>query len=743
MTGRLLRSGAVGLAICAGLGVLTGCTAAKQTATFTDPGVATGSFQLVAFDTCDNALNQLRAAAKAAVGPYGFGNGPVYAMEGDMAGRGAPGMPPAPAAAGANAGEKALSSGGMPGAEGTPNYSGTNTHEVGVDEPDLVKTDGRRIVTISGGTLRVVDAASHQVTGSLRLTDPSVPVPEFQFFSSNMLLSGDHVLVLGGGGYPMMMGGGPVPSNVDIAPGGLAGGAASGAGTAQADPAAPKAAPTVAPPPVDPIYGPRMLLVDISGTPRVLSSYAIDGNLVDARQVGSTARVVLRSYPRLIFPYNPNGTDANRIDANRKIIDRTGLDTWLPRIEVSANGSVTRPRIGCDAVSRPAVYTGTNLVTVLTFDLGASALGDGAPATLIADGDTVYSNGPSLYVASDQRWQAMSSFGAKLGVAPEARTDIYKFDTSTPGRPAFVGGGSVPGYLLNQYAMSEWNGNLRVATTTGQPWAPPGQQIASHSGVYVLAPSGDKLRQIGAVDGLGTGERIYAVRFAGPVGYVVTFRQTDPLYTVDLRDPAKPTVRGELKISGYSAYLHPISDSLVIGIGQEATNEGRVTGTQVSLFNVADLGSPKLVAHYTLDGAHSTAEFDPHAFLYWPTNGLLVIPLQVYNVAPATGKPGAGSAPGTAKPPLPPTGSSGGSSGTVSSPTMPVATIGALILRVTGDGITEVGFISHPAPRGGYGYPAPIERSLIIDQTLWTVSQSGLMATDDTTLRQQSWVRFA
>ena len=693
-----LRPRIAGLAVCAGLASLAGCTAADQTVGFVDKGVPAGSFQLVAFDSCDEALSGLRAAAKSIVGPYGFWSGGMYAMEGgvqrDLAG--APGAPQA-AAAGADSAKGA-------GAASTPNYSGTNTHEAGVDEPDLVKTDGRRIVTVSGGILRVVDAAGRDLAGFVDLADSSTPKDLFRYTPADLLLSGDRALVLLRQEY-LANRGGPVAE--DVAVPGDAPGAAPG-GVVGADPQ------------VAPLYGPRLILVDLSGQPRVLSSVQVDGGLIDARQVGSTARVVIRSYPRMTFPYIQKATDGQRVKANQSIIDQAPIERWLPRIEVTTGGTTQRPQIGCDAISRPAVYTGTNLLTVLSFDLGESALGDGRPTTLVADGDTVYSNGPSLYVSSDQRWRALPEAGANVAKPAEARTEIYKFDTSTAQRPTFVAGGSVPGYVINQYAMSEWDGMLRVATTTDATWNAQGkQQVASQSGVYVLSQSGKSLRQVGKVEGLGKGERIYAVRFAGPVGYVVTFRQTDPLYTLDLGDPAKPQVRGALKIPGYSAYLHPAGGARLIGIGQDATDQGRVTGTQVSLFDVGDLAAPSRLAQYKLSGANSEAEFDPHAFLYWPEDGLLVVPLQVNYGGPGSG----GSDPATI-------------------PQKVTPSIGALVLRVTGASIYEVGFIRHPESPTNPGYSSPIRRSLIIDQTLWTVSDGGLMATDSRSLVNLAWIPF-
>ena len=134
------------------------------------------------------------------------------------------------------------------------------------------------------------------------------------------------------------------------------------------------------------------------------------------------------------------------------------------------------------------------------------------------------------------------------------------------------------------------------------------------------------LRQVGRVDGLGRGETIHAVRFAGPIAYVVTFRQTDPLFTLDLADPAHPKVNGELTMPGYSAYLHPLGGNLLLGVGREATSDGLTTGVLVSLFDVADPAHPKLLDRVTLPGTWSGAEFDAHAFTY--ADGLALVPVE-------------------------------------------------------------------------------------------------------------------
>ena len=164
-----------------------------------------------------------------------------------------------------------------------------------------------------------------------------------------------------------------------------------------------------------------------------------------------------------------------------------------------------------------------------------------------------------------------------------------------------------------------------------------------------LDPGDGALGELGRVSGLGRGETIHSVRFLGDVGYVVTFEQTDPLYTVDLADPAAPRVTGELQILGYSAYLHPVGDGRLIGVGQDATEEGRQLGTQVALFDVRDPAAPTRVAQTTLPSASSAAEWDHRAFLWWPDGtdgpegpggapaGLVAVPVSSYEGTPFEG----------------------------------------------------------------------------------------------------------
>ncbi len=693
-----VRAGAV---LALGALVLSGCAAGQTEPVRTGAVRAAGA--LVRFTSCGDALRNLRAAASRAVGPGGFA---VSGMAG--AGSRSPAGPPLGAAGQAAAGQ---AGGGTAGAGqagpvvGPGSYSGTNTAEAGVNEPDLVKTDGRRIVTVIGGVLRVVDAQTRQLTGVLDLSAGAGPG---SVMPAGLLLAGDHALVLLDQGYP------------------LAGAYAS----------------------PQPIIGPRLMLIDLSARiPRIISQYTMDGSLVDARQVGSVARVVVHSAPRVFFPLGYAQSGQQATVANRAVLARATLSSWLPRYALTAGNVRRTGLVGCAAISHPAAatYSGTSMLTVLTFDLSRGSLGDGQPVTVIADGSTVYSNGASLYIASDQQ-PSMPPIGAAppvtpavpgtaspaspaspaiaTPVLPQQYTGLYKFDISGPGRPVYQASGTVPGWLLGssgtaQYALSEWNGALRVATTTGlSGWTgqPP------QSAVYVLEQVGSQLVIIGKAGGLGQGEQIYAVRYAGPVGYVVTYRQVDPLYTLDLSDPAQPRVTGDLLLSGYSAYLYPIDASHVIGIGQGTNALGQIQGTQISLFDVSDLAAPARLAVYHLQFGHSEAEFDPHAFLYWPAARLLVIPVQLSQaVVPQLG-------PGSTPP----------SQGQVA-PLRPVSA--AIVLRVGDHAITRLATITDPAVPA---FPAgsQIRRAFVIGSTLWTLSDTGLKASDLTTLAPLGWVPF-
>ncbi|MBT4209907.1 MAG: hypothetical protein HOE19_03270 [Candidatus Komeilibacteria bacterium] len=178
--------------------------------------------------------------------------------------------------------------------------------------------------------------------------------------------------------------------------------------------------------------------------------------------------------------------------------------------------------------------------------------------------------------------------------------------------------GTVPGYLLNQFSMDEYDNHLRVATTIGERWGfGRGGRDTQVNDVYVL----DKNLKIkGSILDLGLSERIYAARFIGEVGYLVTFRQTDPFYTLDLSNPKDPKMVGQLKIPGYSSYLHPLSEDNILGIGMENRQ------VKISNFDVSDPSNPREIAKYSLEEYGSEALHNHHAFLQDPKHEVFFLP---------------------------------------------------------------------------------------------------------------------
>lgn len=618
------------------LTLAVGCTAGPAAPDRADPtGVG---MRLVAFDTCAEALADLRAAAKASVGPWGLYH-PLRDVVSDSVGAGPV--------------RRTRDQAGTEKAATGQQHSTTNNHDAAADEPDRVKTDGVRIVTLTDGTLRVVDPARRTVTGTLALDG------EGDWTTAELLLHGDRALVL-------------------LRRHGML-------------PAVPQATGTR--PAFPPSGGTSVQLVDLTGAPRVVGSYRIDGELVDARKIGGTARVVVRSHPAIALPaFHRNATDEERTAANQAAIDRTPLADWLPRYEWTDGGTRRGGRLPCDRLSRPDGHTGSTLLNLLSFDLGTGRLGDGDPLGVVAEGDTVYGTAGSLYVADRLgRWGIGVRRPSSL-VGPPPGTEIHRFDLTAPGRPRYVASGTVPGYLINQYALSEWGGHLRVATTTGTD-GPPDE---SSSGVYVLRTDGPQLRRVGEVTGLGRTEQIHSVRYLGDRAYLVTFRRTDPLYALDLSDPTAPRTTGELKITGYSGHLQPLSDGRLLGVGREADRRGRLQGLLVSLFDVTDPAKPTRLARYHRPEYWSTADHEPKALLHWPATGLLVLPVATHAWTSR----------------------------------------GAVVLRVDGSTLHEVGRITHR----GRPERTAIQRSMVVGDTLWTYSEAGLQANDPVTLATRGWL---
>ncbi len=215
-------------------------------------------------------------------------------------------------------------------------------------------------------------------------------------------------------------------------------------------------------------------------------------------------------------------------------------------------------------------------------------------------------------------------------IAQELEKTVVQKVAIKGGRMEYQGAGEVTGRVLNQFAMDEQDGFLRIATTKDRGWISITEnQDESYSNVYVLDKN---LKTVGALEKLALGEQIYAARFMQDRVYLVTFKQTDPLFVIDLKNNKDPKVLGELKIPGFSTYLHPYNDTILIGLGRDTTEQdgaGVVTaGIKLALFDVADVSAPKEITNYVLGGrgSESLALYDHKAFLFSREKNLLVIP---------------------------------------------------------------------------------------------------------------------
>ncbi len=602
---------------------------------------ATTASRLVQFRSCGDLLGYVKSQALPLVGSWGFG-GPSVAHGG------VPGGIVTPAAGTA--------------ADASPtegvDYSGTNVQEQGVDEPDLVKTNGTTLFALAAGRLNAVDVTGTRprLLDSLKLDDG---------WSHELLLAGNRLLVLSRGGYWIAV----HPAAAAIAM---------------------------------PYYPAKSVLseIDVSNPKalRLVRTLTLDGAYVDARLVGTTARIVVSSQVPEALPFKQptESTDAalaTARDLNRKVVQSSGLGSWLPTYSIKRAGrpaQAARPLVQCRNVDRPQRFSGLGLLTVLTVDL-AKGLDPVDSIGVMTDARIVYASPNNLYLATE-RWTDRPVTASPTTLPSSVTTAIHRFDISDPTRTRYRGSGQVSGYLLNQWSLSEYGGVLRVVSTDSPAWF--GTSDSTESSLTTLRPEDGALKQVGRVGGLGKAQRVYAVRFVGPTAYVVTFKQVDPLYTVDLTDPARPRVVGELEIPGYSAYLHPIGPDLLLGIGQDVNDQGRLTGTQLSLFDVSNLQHPKQLAHASLGQGWSEAESDHHAFLFWPRTGLLVVPFLERAVGFHVGR-----------------------------------TLG----------IEPAGRITHPAGTTG---GATIRRAVVVGDSVFTVSDAGVASSNLATLAAQGWASF-
>jgi uncharacterized secreted protein with C-terminal beta-propeller domain len=586
------------------------------------------------FNDCTAVLDWTKAEMLKRVGPYGLETYPyMYASwrSGGFEGDMAA-LTEAPAA-------EALSGADF---EPMPGTSTTNTQETNVDEGDIVETDGRYVYSIIDNRVRSVD-----IDNAVLLSEIDLPQGD-----SQMVLTGDHLVV------------------------------ATMTWTSVADTIISKFAIT-------------------DGSLELTRRDHLEGTLVSVRAVSGQVHIVLNSsfLNRVAF-VSPRDGSQDSLDAaekkNNEVVNALSIDDFVPRtFEEGPMGTwgTKSSAIDCAKLGHPSQFSGWGVTWVASIDMNSSTEVPVGTIGILAQSTSSYTSTESLYIATT-RWDdaVYEEFVSSRQEPPY--TDIHAFTFSSEASDlSYVASGRVEGTLLNSYSMSEYDGVLRVATTSYDYDFGGGQD----NGVHILKVKDAELIEIGAVNGMGRGETIQGVRFDGPRGYVVTFRQVDPLYVLDLSDPTAPELVGELKVPGYSTYLKPIDGDRVITVGMAGTETGQITGAQVSVFDVSDPSNPRQVATAEI-AQWSEATSDPHAFLWWAETGQIIVPKEL--VCDEMGGTGCES---------------------------------AVVLKLDGTTLTEQGRLFQWFP---------IRRAVIAQNQLVTVSAGGTKVSRLSDLSEISYTRF-
>lgn len=510
---------------------------------------------------------------------------------------------------------------GAGGREAAPDdFSETNNQVEGVDEADLVKTDGLRIFVVSGNAFHVVKSWPADET-SLRA---SVPIEGYAY---EMLIEGDRAVVFSTTGDPRT-------SPEDYCRGYDA---------------------------WYPCYGgwgfTKMTVVDITDDGPVLAKELwVEGSYRSARkhshEDGATVRAVFNDYRSLPwydgsvpYPYEFLWPDEEcrywyggcepptRAEMRRRILAwraaaieaifaRT-LDQWLPvTLEPDGAGGYRSLPPDCERFHLPEPGLATwGIVQIVGLELGDLD----APVQrtgIWGWAREIYANHDVMVLVQDDYstwWRARREPGEVVS----NRTFVHQFGLGDGGRTDYQASGLVPGGIVDQFSLDERDGVLRIATTETrwswdpEEWTPP----ETDSRVYALSRDGDELRVRGATERLAPGERIFSVRYLGDLAYVVTFRQVDPLFAIDTSDPEELKVLGELKIPGFSTYMHPLGDDHLLTIGQDADETtGRVTGLALQIFDVSNPSAPRQAHKYVFEDrwGYSEALWEHKAFTYFP-----------------------------------------------------------------------------------------------------------------------------
>jgi uncharacterized secreted protein with C-terminal beta-propeller domain len=462
-------------------------------------------------------------------------------------------------------------------------HSDTNIQVAGVDESDIVKVgDDGYIYQIHGGKIRVVKGFPLDIP---LVQSADIVLPDSNFTPSGIYIQEGKLVVIGSAWQTLVQ---PELTS-KMAYGYYWGGWGGYSQT-------------------------RALVYDVSdhANPKQIRDVAIDGDYLDSRRIGDNLYFVTRTYPRYYMYGDVGATTIKAAD-------------MLPSIVETKAGKTTTRLMNVTDVSYFPDFVEPDYVVVASVNLAQPDKVISTKAYL-GSGELVYASMQNLYLSASKY-----NFGGSSDAAPQdtVNTQIYKFGIDK-GAVTFSAAGEVAGTALNQYSMDENGDYFRIATTT-QSWYSSTSQ--SHNSLFVL---NKEMKTVGKLENLAKGEKIYSTRFMGNRCYIVTFQQVDPLFAIDLTVPENPFVAGELKIPGYSEYLHPYDENHLIGFGHDAyvTESGSAipTGLKMALFDVSDMKNPKELYNVLIGdkGTSSPLTYNPKA-LYWDAEKhLFGFPVDLY-----------------------------------------------------------------------------------------------------------------
>ena len=523
----------------------------------------------------------------------------------------------APVASGTTAGES----------QNAGEFSTTNIQVEGVDEADIVKNDDKYIYAVSGSSIVIVDAFPAENAKIVSQINISGNIQEIFVNKDKLIVFGQEQER-----YYSVMG--------DIA-------------VAKVGIMQPR------------YYNPEsfVMIYDISdmSNPVLYNNISVNGNYLQSRMIGSYVYFIINqpvyNYDNIILPRITEAGSTKEVQASEiyyfDVPDESYIFSTITALDIDSNEISSRTfMIGYTQniyVSKDNIYL-TYMKRLSTRYYYEKLIDDAyipvLPADLAGKAKEIRNSNSTYYTKIDEIGRILQDYSETLDVdarlklqndvqdrneklqqeiAKETDKTVMHRISVNKNEISHEAQGEVQGSVLNQFSMDEYNDYFRIATTS-ESWR-TGEQ--SKNNLYVIDMN---LNIKGNIENLAEGERIYSARFIQDRAYLVTFRQTDPLFVIDLKNPETPAVLGYLKVPGVSDYLHPYDENHIIGVGRDASEEGRITGMKLSLFDITNFSNPIEISKYIIGGkgTYSEALNDHKAFLFSKSKNLLVIPVTIY-----------------------------------------------------------------------------------------------------------------